>query len=369
MKNKKILLIEDEKQIRENTERILKLEDYQVITACNGLEGLIKANEQLPDLIICDIMMPELDGYQVIEKLKSNPITKTIPFIFLTAKAEKADFRLGMDYGADDYISKPFTIDELLNAINTRLEKKLNIESFHKKNIDDLKANISLSLPHEVYTPLNAIIGFSNLLLENFNEYDNERKMFMIQTINDAGYRLHDTLDNFVMYAGLNIIRNDLPKKQLLLQNFVTDTETLLQNKSYEIAKKYNRINDLKLNTYKTTVKISEEHFEKILTCLLSNAFKFSTKGSVVFITAYNSENHFFIEITDNGCGMSPEQIKYTEAYRQFNKQTIEQQGNGLGLAIVKMLCELYNGSFAIESKINSYTKAIVKIPLKENTI
>ena len=120
---KTLLLIEDNQEIRENTAEILELSMYKVLTAPNGKEGVEKAMEQKPDLIICDIMMPVLDGYGVLHAIHRNDQLKNIPFIFLTAKSERADFRKGMELGADDYITKPFDGAELLNAIDSRLKK------------------------------------------------------------------------------------------------------------------------------------------------------------------------------------------------------------------------------------------------------
>lgn len=120
---KTILLIEDNMEMRENTAEILELANYQVSTAVNGKEGVRLAQSLLPDLIICDIMMPELDGYGVLHMLSKDNKTAGIPFIFLTAKAEKNDFRKGMTMGADDYLTKPFDDIELLNIVETRLKK------------------------------------------------------------------------------------------------------------------------------------------------------------------------------------------------------------------------------------------------------
>ncbi len=120
---KKILLIEDNADVRENTSEILSLANYNVITAENGKIGIELAKKENPDLIICDIMMPELDGYGVLHILGKNSETATIPFIFLTAKTERVDLRKGMNLGADDYLTKPFDDTELLNAIETRLRK------------------------------------------------------------------------------------------------------------------------------------------------------------------------------------------------------------------------------------------------------
>ncbi|MCB9235369.1 MAG: response regulator [Bacteroidia bacterium] len=119
----RILLIEDNEDVRETTAEILELANYTVYTAENGREGIQKAKELVPDLIICDIMMPEKDGYEVLYYLGRDPKTSTIPFVFLTAKSEKGDIRHGMNLGADDYLTKPFEELDLLNCIETRLEK------------------------------------------------------------------------------------------------------------------------------------------------------------------------------------------------------------------------------------------------------
>lgn len=133
---KKILLIEDNPDMRENTAEILELASYDVLTAENGKAGVKIAQDNMPDLIICDIMMPELDGYGVLHMLSRNTKTAGIPFIFLTAKAEKTDFRKGMNLGADDYITKPFDELELLDAIEMRLKKH---ESLHKEVERDIE--------------------------------------------------------------------------------------------------------------------------------------------------------------------------------------------------------------------------------------
>lgn len=120
---KKILVIEDDKVMRENTAEILELSNYEVTTAPNGKIGSVLAKAIKPDLIICDIMMPELDGYGVLLELSKDPSTSSIPFIFLSAKAEKSEIRKGMELGADDYLTKPFEDTELLKAIEIRFKK------------------------------------------------------------------------------------------------------------------------------------------------------------------------------------------------------------------------------------------------------
>jgi CheY-like chemotaxis protein len=138
--SKKVLIIEDNDDIRENVIEILELAGYQVSSANNGKAGVELAFQDMPDIILCDIMMPEMDGYGVLYMLSKRPETIAIPFIFLTAKAEHFDRRKGMEMGADDYLTKPFDDMELLNAIESRLKKKEGQQAFYSKSLDGLAA-------------------------------------------------------------------------------------------------------------------------------------------------------------------------------------------------------------------------------------
>ncbi|MCL4145124.1 UNVERIFIED_CONTAM: hypothetical protein GTU68_036861, partial [Idotea baltica] len=120
---KTVLIIEDDIVLRDNTAELLALSGYKVLKASNGKKGVAIAKKQHPDIIVCDIMMPELDGYGALKLLSKSSLTKYIPFIFLSAKTERSDVRKGMNLGADDYITKPFTEDELISAIESRLAK------------------------------------------------------------------------------------------------------------------------------------------------------------------------------------------------------------------------------------------------------
>ncbi|MFT6796854.1 MAG: DNA-binding response OmpR family regulator [Maribacter sp.] len=133
---KKILLIEDNEAVRENTAEILSLANYEVITAENGKIGIEKAKEILPDLVVCDIMMPNMDGYEVLRNLNKDTRTASTPFIFLTAKIDRADMRMGMNLGADDYLTKPFEENELLEAIASRLQKHDSLKKEIIKNLE-----------------------------------------------------------------------------------------------------------------------------------------------------------------------------------------------------------------------------------------
>lgn len=141
---KKILIIEDQAPMRRNVALMLELEGYKVCTAENGRAGIEAARRQHPDLILCDVMMPELDGYGVVQTLRDDPDFENTPFIFLTAKSEKSDVRIGMNFGADDYLTKPVVRDDLLAAVQTRLARA---ESLQKRLADSSGFNPDFDRP------------------------------------------------------------------------------------------------------------------------------------------------------------------------------------------------------------------------------
>ena len=172
----KILVIEDEAAIRETIVDTLEFDSYDVTSARNGVEGVQLAQSYQPDLILCDVMMPKLDGYGVLLELSQIPNLSKVPFIFLTAKATKEDMRRGMSLGADDYLTKPFTSQELLDAVNTRLERHTQLQKYNTQQMDFVRQYINLTLPHELRTPLNAIIGFSEIIMaETYGKMENRQ--------------------------------------------------------------------------------------------------------------------------------------------------------------------------------------------------
>lgn len=160
---KKVLLIEDDSILRENTAELLELSEFEVITASNGKKGVNIAKQVLPDVIICDIMMPELDGYDVLQQLGEDPSTKHIPFIFLSAKTERKDIRKGMNLGADDYLTKPFEESELISAIESRLARAEIL-----KEIDNFESGKGNQFNYGIRT----IHEFKNFLDDNGQDFE-----------------------------------------------------------------------------------------------------------------------------------------------------------------------------------------------------
>ena len=347
---KRILIIENNQQILEDVAEILSLKNFHAITAQNGVSGLQMAKEEHPDLILCDVMMPELDGFDVLKILRQTPLTTNIPFIFLTAKNSRNDIREGMDLGADDYLTKPFTALELLQAISTRIEKQEVIKQANTAKLDSFRLNIASFLPHELLTPLHGILGMSDLLLNYYESMEPREAIDSIQTIYNCGLRLHRLAKNFIFFSELEAIATmpqpwqDNPES--------TNVKDIICYSAHNFAEKANRKKDLELDLEDAIIRMSSKYLTKLVEEIIENAFKFSKSGTPVRLLSRVNEKLFTLHIIDQGRGMTDEQIANVGAYMQFERKLYEQQGNGLGLIISKRIVEIHGGEFSIKSSV-----------------
>lgn len=346
---RKILVIEDEKSLRNDIMEMLRYEGYGVIGAGDGVEGIEQAQRQLPDLIICDIMMPDVDGFDVLKALRGDTLTAPIPFIFLTARTDRLDHRLGMAEGADDFLTKPFTVNELLVSIRTRLERRAAIERESERRLEMLRGNIILAMPHELRTPLTAILGFSDILGSDI-ELETERIREMARHINKAALRLFHLVENYLVYAQVETSLTDQDFLQAIRTVEVNDAHILIEDTAIQKAQAHNREADLRLDVSPAKIAVLDTHLKKVVEELVDNAFKFSEPGRIVQVSATANDQRFLLQISDQGMGLTPDQIRDVGAYMQFNRRLHEQQGAGLGLIIAKRIAQLHNGSLTIES-------------------
>lgn len=258
---KRIVVIEDEPDVREIIMDILDAENFLVLGAENGQAGIELVQQHLPDLIICDVMMPELPGYDVLKILRNHQATATIPFVFLTAKSTKADLRQGMDLGADDYLTKPFTRQELLNAITSRFDKQGMIEQKTQEQLNALRTNITFALPHELRTPLNGIISFSQMLLDDFSELPPEEIEEMLNDIQFSAQRLNRIICNFLLYADLELLIHNAERRKKLPISSVQNPNILVKEIVNQVIQSHpNRFQDLQLDLGQNVeVKISQD--------------------------------------------------------------------------------------------------------------
>jgi two-component system sensor histidine kinase/response regulator len=362
---KKILVIEDDPSILETTLDALSLEGFDALGAENGRIGLQRAQEQLPDLIISDIMMPDLDGHELLAEIRQNPATAMIPFIFVTARASRTDLRQGMELGADDYLSKPFTTDELLAAIQTQLAKRAIADEITDKKLDELRDTIILTLPHELRTPLTGILGYATILANDAHTLSPERVAEMANRITKGGQRLQRLIENYLIYAQIEMIRTNPEWIRGLQSQWTAEPQEVVRQQATLKARLANREADLVLSSeYVPAVPMSEYYLIKIVQELVDNALKFSRPGTPIYALVTVDEDRFILRITDRGRGMTRQQIGDIGAYMQFNRKIHEQQGSGFGLIIALRLAELHQGELTIDSVPEQKTVVSVALPL-----
>lgn len=356
MNKNKILLVDDELNIRETTSEFLIYKNYEVKSASNGQEALDIIEYWIPDLILCDIMMPIMDGTKFHDIIKENKALVAIPFIFMTAKKEDNLMRKCMLNGADDFISKPFKTKELLNIIETKIDRFQKIKNVH----NNLYVGEKKYFLHEVNTPLNGILGSIDLLLENANELEKEDRKDFYNAIKISGERLNRTMQNLILYESLK--NNEL--------NFSNNEDCEILNVFLKTKKKI-------LNTYKnqekritfqidkSNLKISKKNLNFILFELIDNALKFSPTDTIIIISGekYN-DTYYELIIRDFGIGFSPKELQTINAAQQFNRDEREQQGLGLGLYLSKTIIKKIKGVFSIISNENKGTKISLFLPL-----
>ncbi|MDI6031971.1 response regulator [Flavobacterium sp. LB2P84] len=361
MNKNKILLVDDELSLRETISELLNYQNYDVKMASNGQEALDLLEYWVPDLIICDIMMPVMDGNTFHEIIKDIHSLNSIPFIFLTAKKENNLMRKCLLDGADDFICKPFKIKELTSIIESKIERFEKI----KNNHTNLYLGEKKYFLHEINTPLNGILGSIELLMINKENYlDRKEVLAFYESIKISGERLNRTMQNIILYQSLknNSIKFNDNSSSEILNTFLNTKEKIF--KIYEGQEKR-----ISFEIDKAIIKFSQEHLQFIFFELIDNALKFSSDNKIIIVSGeqFNSE-YYELVIRDFGIGLSEQELNKIGAHQQFNREKREQQGLGLGLFLSKIIIKKSEGVFTIVSKENEGTTIKIFLPLYKTT-
>lgn len=358
MNNNKILLVDDELNIRETIKELLVCKNYDVKTAENGQDALDVLEYWTPDLIICDIMMPIMDGNMLHKIIKEDQLLSPIPFVFLTAKSEINLMRKCLLDGADDFLSKPFKVSELIIIIETKISRFEKIKNAYH----NLYIGKKSTFQHEINTPLNGILGFANHLIEYGGTFEKEENYEFYEAIKISGERLKRTLKNVTLFQNLqnNLISFKGKSSSEILKIFFNVKTRLLQIYNNEEKR-------IRFTIDRSSVIIDEMYLDFILFELIDNALKFSSKSKIINITGRRYNKEFYeLVIQDCGIGFSEDELKKIGAAKQFNREKREQQGLGLGLFLSKIIIKKANGVFSIISKENEGTSIKIFLPLSQ---
>jgi two-component system, sensor histidine kinase and response regulator len=361
----KILVIDDDAFLRLTVSEVLKEHGFEVIEAENGQEGVQMAQDRLPDLILSDYAMAEMNGHLALNTLREIPATAAIPFILMTGSPDLASMRSTMNLGADDYLTKPFTMDTLVAAVQSQLKKQQLRAREADRKLEGLRENLSLMLPHELNTPLVGILGIGDLLATSTGDLSPSEIREMGENLILSGRRLQRITQNFLLYSQIILWGTDPERAKKHADGLTTDPDRAASHIARKVAETHQRQADLNVHLDEhAPIGMGDELFSKIVEELLDNAFKFSPAGTAVSLQFQMDSPHLKVLITDLGRGFTSEEITHIGAFVQFQRKLHEQQGSGLGLAIVRGLVDLHQGRLEVLSEAEKGTTVIARIPL-----
>jgi signal transduction histidine kinase len=360
----KILVIDDEQDFADNLADILEDAGFEVQKAYSGQNALEIAPEFKPDLILSDISMPQMDGYQLFEEMKKNEITFNTPFVFLSGMGDPIALRKGMDLGADDYLPKMLDAPKIIKSIEVRLNKHKKETGFYEKNLLNIKKVVATTLPHELRSPLNSILGFAQLIRTRYDEFSREEINSMLGDIENSGYKLLHLINNYNFYNRL--VNNPETIKESGTSNTVYSS-IILDSVPYEIAANYQRVENLTLKIENAVIDITSECFKKLVEELCDNSFKFSRPNTEVIVETSIEDDYYVISFIDDGIEITEDQFVKIGVFEQFDRNKNEQQGTGMGLAIVSKIVEIWNGKLGMLTEEGGRTTFKAYLPLSSN--
>lgn len=383
MKEQHILIVDDNSKNVQVLAMILSEQNYRIIVANNGIQALKSLEKIIPDLILLDINMPEMDGFETCKRIKESEKLASIPIIFLTAEVEINRIIQGFALGASDYITKPFNSKELLARVKTHIElkeskdiiieqnSKLNdlLRQLNEKNIlltelNSTKDKFFSIIAHDLKNPFNSIIGFCELLIGSVKELEYAKIIQYLEIIKSSSKKAYDLLDNLLLWARSQTGNIELQPISFDLKNLALDTISLVKtqasNKNIQI-----------------TLDIKNEHIvfgdmnmiNTVLRNILSNAIKFTNMNGKVFVYINEKNNDHELCIKDTGVGISSENIKklFKITGNYHTAGTNNESGTGLGLILCKEFIEKNGGTILVESEKGVGSEFKIVLPKYQN--
>ncbi len=365
----KLLVVEDDIHLLQGIRDILEIEGYHVLTAASGVEGLDVLNDQPvpPDLIISDIMMPRMDGYQFFEAVQASKTWLDIPFIFLTAKGEKHDVRLGKQLGADDYIVKPMDPEDLLVIVEAKLRKHWQRKQFYEGQVSDIKRSILTILNHEFRTPLTYMVAYSDMLNSDAENLTADELRTFLHGVDSGADRFRSLVENFIALVELETGEAKqnyawrsatITNVQPIIAEVIDMTRLFAEDRGVQV------VTDV-VDTVPAFVG-DREYLRAAIAQLLENAIKFSDKpeARVELRVAYDDRWVHFV-VQDWGRGIKPGALESIwDPFYQVNRSEHEDQGAGSGLAIVSGITKLHGGDVDVQTAVGEGSTFTIRVPL-----
>lgn len=365
----KILIVDDVVSNVLLLKVLLKNEKFKTVTASDGLEAIQQAEKELPDLILLDVMMPQMDGFETAMHLKNNPTTAGIPIIFLTALNSTQDIVKGFQAGANDFITKPFNKEELLVRVNHQISlvaaKKLIFERTEelRKTIVGRDKMYSV-IAHDLRSPLASIKMVLNMMVLGLSEDVIGKEMYqMLQMVNHSTEDVFSLLDNLLKWT-----KSQIGKLNVVYQDFRIDEVVEGVLDIFSLVSKSKNIQLVNDSIDTVTVHADVDMVKTILRNLLSNALKFSYEGSQIIIGSQVETDKVIVSVKDSGKGMSAEdKEKLLKTETHFSRYgTNNEEGSGLGLLLCQDFAIKNGGDLWFESEEGKGSTFFFSIPLKK---
>lgn len=356
-----ILVVEDIPKNMEVVCSILRNEGYRLAMAGNGKQAVETAPVVLPDLILLDIMMPEMDGYRACQLLKENPDTQNIPIIFLTAKSDTDDVVKAFELGAVDYVTKPFKKAELLSRVKTHLELKFARESLEELNAT--KDKFFSIVAHDLKDPVQFLVLSADSLFNHYDTFDEEKIKDYIRRFYNNSHLLSELLENLLDWARSQRGKIEVKPQNIDLHMLVHETVRLLEPSA---ARK--DVSLLSLVEPGATPFGDRNMVRTVIRNLMTNAIKFTHEGGQVKIQSalQSSRNKIDVSIIDTGVGIAEEDLEklFRIDIMHSTKGTAGEKGAGLGLILCKEFIEKNNGSISLTSLPGKGTTIKMTLPV-----
>lgn len=349
-----ILVVEDNVDLNMAICEILESFDFEVHSAKDGFDALAWLREHKPDMILCDIMMPGMDGYTLLKHTRADNTLRTLPFIFLTARTSIADRRKAKEIGIEDYLTKPVDSNDLIAAINNALRRRQIMQAEMQEQLNGLRDRIVAILQHEFRTPLTFVLGYAEYLLDvTRGDFNVDELRTSTSAILDGGRRLQQLIETFLLLAEL--------------QNRELDTQQVVKVLGHELWR--DTIQEFTAQFYDAGITpilspendgvyllADTEMVREALRRLVDNALRYRRAESTnlwLSVEIVPMSTYVGLRIRDEGAGMPAEQLKrYATAFEQHDRDNRTEPGAGLSLALIRHVAHLHGGSLEIESEL-----------------
>jgi len=365
-----VLVVDDNPLIVNVVKSLLESVDYEVHASSNGKEAFDYLSKQSVDLIICDVMMPQMDGYTLHNLLRDNIDHAHVPFIFLTALGEETEVNRGRETGAGDYMIKPFDPKHLLSVVKGKIARSRNLKDLSEKREDSYRKKVIQTLSHEFRTPLVAINTGTEVLLQQ-NKVDTTNVKKLLEAVHRGGKRLETLVNDFML---LQQAEGGVAAKSFgshARKHNISDILTCFMDSIVEDLDLEGATVELVDNSGGLKCFVYEPQIDDILKKLVENAAKFS-RGSaeprVVEIESYRQDQFIRVDIKDRGIGIDIERLNEAlTAFGQVDRDKLEQQGSGLGLAIAGRYAEINDGRLEFQRREGGGTIVSLLLPISED--